>query len=528
VRERSSHLRPVEDIDDALARAALEPEVAEPFAAGAFSNQAETPYLDALEEFADGDIARLHVPGHKGGPGAGRRVVDALGERALRLDVPSCTHGIDIGAEPTPLSRAETLAADLYGAARTWFMVNGASQGNHAVCLALAQRGRSVVVQRNVHASTVSGLILSGLQPTFVAPELDLQIGVAHCITPEALEKALATTPGAAGVFLVSPTYYGAVADVAALAEVAHERRLPLIVDEAWGAHLALHEDLPSHAIAEGADIVLSGTHKILGSLTQSAMLHVSWEAERWIDADSLDHALSLTSSTSPNSLLLGSLDAARRHAAMSGRSLLEGTLAAIGEARKAIRRIPGLDVVDESIVGQPGVAAYDPLRLVVDVSGSGHTGFEIATELRDHSRIYLEFVEESLLVALFGLGGSARTDSARLIEGLRSAINALARTAGPAHTQPAFVQAPSWGALERSPRDAFLGPQEAVRLEAAVGRIAAESLAVYPPGIANVMPGERLSAPMLKYLREMREQGRRIRGARDEALRTIRVVRED
>ena len=522
------HLRPVEDLDDSLARAALEPDVADPYPARAFSNQSETPYLDALEAFADGDVARLHVPGHKGGPGAGRRVVDALGERAIRLDVPACTHGIDIGAEPTPLARAETLAADLYGAARTWFLVNGASQGNHAVCLALAQRGRSVVVQRNVHASMVSGLILSGLQPLFVAPELDMEIGVAHCITPEALEEALAGHQEPGGVFLVSPTYYGAVADVAGLAEVAHSRGLPLIVDEAWGAHLALHEDLPSHALAEGADVVLSGTHKILGSLTQSAMLHVGWEAERWIGADSLDRALSLTSSTSPNSLLLGSLDAVRRHAALNGRALLEATLAAIEEARTAIRRIPGLDVIDESIVGRPGVAAYDPLRLVVDVSASGHTGFAIANHLRDHSRIYLEFVEESLLVALFGVGGSARTDSARLSEGLRSATRALALTGGPAGTQSAYVQAPSWGPLERSPREAFLGPQEAVRLGAAVGRIAAESLSVYPPGIANVLPGERLQAPMLKYLRQMREQGGRIRGASDETLRTIRVVRED
>jgi arginine decarboxylase len=525
---RTHHLRSVDPIDDSLARAALEPDVVDPYAGRAFSNQSETPYLDALEEFADGDIARLHVPGHKGGAGAGRRMVDALGERAMRLDVPACTHGIDIGAEPTPLSRAETLAADLYGAARTWFLVNGASQGNHAVCLALAQAGNSVIVQRNVHASTVSGLILSGLRPTFVTPELDAQIGIAHCITPEALEQALAAAPDATGVFVVSPTYYGAVADVAALAEVTHAHGLPLIVDEAWGAHLALHEDLPSHALAEGADIVLSGTHKILGSLTQSAMLHMSWEAERWVDADGLDRALSLTSSTSPNSLLLGSLDAARRHAALSGRTLLEGTLAAIDDARKAIRHIPGLDVIDDSIVGRPGVAAYDPLRLVVDVSGSGHTGFEIANELRDHSRIYLEFVEESLLVALFGLGGSALSDSARLIEGLRSATNALAASTGPARTQPAYVQAPSWGPLERSPREAFLGPQEAVRLGAAVGRIAAESLAVYPPGIANVLPGERVQAPMLKYLCQMREQGRRIRGASDETLRTIRVVRED
>ena len=156
------HLRAVSDVEAALLRTANDPTATGEPGGHPFSNQAETPYLDALEAFADGDNARLHVPGHKGGAGAGPRLLEALGDRALRLDVPACTHGIDIGAEPTPLTRAETLAADLYGAARTWFLVNGASQGNHALSLALAQSGDRVVVQRNVHASTVSGLVISG------------------------------------------------------------------------------------------------------------------------------------------------------------------------------------------------------------------------------------------------------------------------------------------------------------------------------------------------------------------------------
>jgi arginine decarboxylase len=252
----------------------------------------------------------------------------------------------------------------------------------------------------------------------------------------------------------------------------------------------------------------------------------MSWDAARWIDPERVSRALSLTASTSPNALLLASLDAARRHAALSGRALLEGTLGAIAEARKTIRRISGLDVIDESIVGRPGVAAYDPLRLVVDVTGTGRSGFAIAQHLRDHSGVYLEFAEESLLVALFGLGGSAQSDAARLVEGLRAAVTTLG-PAGISASQPAYVQAPSWGPLEVSPRDAFLGAQEAIPIELAVDRIAAEALAIYPPGIANVLPGERLQVPVLRYLRQMREQGRRVRGASDDSLRTVRVLQE-
>ena len=268
--------------------------------------------MDALSAFGRAGVGRLHVPGHKGGPGAADSLLEAIGERALAIDIPSVTHGIDEGARPTPLQRAETLAADLWGARRSWFLTGGASQGNLAVCMALAQGGDRVVVQRNVHSSTVSGLVTSGLRPTFVAPELDRELPLAHCIDPQSLERALAAEPNAVAAIVVSPTYYGAVADVHELVRVAHAHGVPLVVDEAWGAHLAFHEALPEHALAAGADIVISGTHKIVGSLTQSAMLHLGWRSESLVDECALARALALFTSTSPSALLMGSLDAAR------------------------------------------------------------------------------------------------------------------------------------------------------------------------------------------------------------------------
>src|SRR3954452_12280118 len=162
-------------------------------------SQAEAPYLDALAEYSRRRPARLHVPGHKGGPGADPELVEALGDKAFEMDVPSLTYGIDIGPEPTPFQRAQTLAAEAWGARRAWFLINGASQGNLVAGLALAHRGNRIVVQRNAHSSTIDALILSGMRPTFVAPELDPELQIAHCITPETLAEALDATRDAAG-----------------------------------------------------------------------------------------------------------------------------------------------------------------------------------------------------------------------------------------------------------------------------------------------------------------------------------------
>src|SRR5947199_34064 len=240
------------------------------------SKQPTAPYLDAVTAYGFRGSTRFHVPGHKGGAGADPGMHAAFGERALLLDVPQDIHGIDLGPSPTPYERAERLAAEAYGAARTFFLTNGATQGNHALCLALAPLGARVVAQRNSHASIVDGLVLSGGLPSFVAPEYDGELGITHCVTAEALERALAAAPDARAAFLVSPTYYGMAADVAALAEVAHAAGVPLVVDQAWGPHFGFNDMLPPTALSQGADAMLTSTHKIAGSLTQSAMLHVS------------------------------------------------------------------------------------------------------------------------------------------------------------------------------------------------------------------------------------------------------------
>jgi arginine decarboxylase len=487
-----------------------------------YRDQDSTPYVDALLAYAALAPGRFQVPGHKGGGGADPKMRELVGEIGLRNDIPSITEGVDIGPEPTPFQQAQLLAAEAWGAQRTWFLVNGASQGNHATCLALAHGGNRVVVQRNVHSSVIDGLVLSGMRPTFVSPQLDPELGIAHGLTPESLAAALDATPDAVAAMVVSPTYFGACADVAGLAEVAHARGVPLVVDEAWGAQLRFHADLPPDALSSGADLVTSSTHKIVGSLTQAAMLHLGRGGR--LDPAVVDRCVSLVETTSPSGLLSGSLDAARRQAAVHGAELLGEALAAVAATRAAIADIPGLSVLNESMVGQPGIAGWDPLRLAIDVRATGTTGYRLAKAAFLVSGVDLELHSENVVVAIFGLGEPAAAAGERLVAGLREAVESLEEEDRAPDEK--LLPPPPWGELAMTPREAFLGPQEVVPFDAAAGRIAAESLAAYPPGVPNVLPGERLTTATLDYIRESVAHGGHVRGGSDRELKTLRVAR--
>ena len=490
----------------------------------AILDQADAPYLDAVRAHATGEPGRLYIPGHKGGTAADRGLVEAIGARALAMDVPALVPGVDVAPpSPTPFEEAQRLAAEAWGAARTWFLIAGASQGNHAACLAMRHSGTSIVMQRNVHSSAIDGTILAGLEPTFVAPEIDPELGVAHCVTPASLDAALAASPDAVAALCVSPTYFGACADVAALAEVAHARAVPLIVDEAWGAHLRFSDELPPSALDSGADLVISSTHKIVGSLTQAAMIHLG-DGGR-IEAALVDRVVTLLESTSPSALLTLSLDAARRLAATRGPALLGETVATLRRTRERIRAVTGLDVLDEGLTGSPGVAAWDPLRLSVDVRGTGVTGHRFASLLRELTGIYVELASETVVVGVLGMGGRAAPLADRFLAALELVVDPL--DAGEREPAVPFAVPPPWGPLVLGPREAFLGPQEAVALRDAAGRVAAESLAAYPPGIPNVLPGERLTRETLDFIAETLEHGGHLRGASDRTLETIRVVIE-
>src|SRR3954471_3431723 len=484
--------------------------------------QPTAPYLDAVVAYAFRGTARYHVPGHKGGPGADPGLRKAIGTDALAADVQQDIHAIGLGPSPTPYERAERLAAEAFGAARTFFLTNGATQGNHTLCLAPPPLGARIVAQRNSHASIVDGLVLSGGMPSFVAPEYDEELGITHCVTPAALEAALAGAPDVRAAFIVSPTYYGMAADIAGMVSVAHRAGVPLVVDQSWGPHFGFNENLPPTALSQGADAMLTSTHKIAGSLTQSAMLHLSDSGR--VDIGGVARCLRLLRSTSPSSLLMASLDAARRQRALHGEQILHETLEAIGVARAKFETIPGIAMVDAGLVGQMGVAGYDPMRIVLDVRGTGRTGYEIADALRRSYDVHLELPMQATVVFIVGLGEGAA--ALRRLAG--DVDEVVKRLSEPGATTPIVAPATSLRhEVALPPREAFLGDAEQVAVDAAVGRISCESIASYPPGVPALLPGERIMAETVTYLRELAASGARLHGASDPGFNTINVLWE-
>jgi arginine decarboxylase len=484
------------------------------------STQPTAPYLEAITAYGFRGSTRFHIPGHKGGEGADPGMRTAFGEDVLLLDLPLDIEGVDLGPSPTPYERAEQLAAQAYGAERTWFLTNGATQGNHALCLGLAPAGTRVVLQRNSHASMVDGLILSGGVPSWVAPEYDPELGIANGVTPEALAQALDHNPDAHAAFIVSPTYYGLAADVGGCAEVAHAAGAALIVDNAWGAHFGFHPRLPASPLALGADAMLASTHKIVGSLTQSAMLMVA--ATGRVDIGAIARAVRIVRSTSPSSLLMASLDAARRQLAVHGEALLDRTIRASYDTRAAIDAVPGCSVVGEGLVGRPGIAGWDPLRIVIDVRGTGCTGYEVAAALRASFDTHVELATHATLVLVLGLGQTV-DPLERLSHDFAETIRAISR---PGRTS-AIARPPVTLEHETAipPREAFLGDAESVPVDAAIGRISAESIAGYPPGVPTLLPGERITPEVVSYLRELTAAGARLHGAADPSFHTVRVL---
>ncbi|MBE2316472.1 amino acid decarboxylase [Solirubrobacter sp. CPCC 204708] len=483
-------------------------------------DQPTAPYLDAVVAYGFRGSTRFHVPGHKAGNAADLGVRTAFGWQTHRLDIPQDIHGVDLGPSPTPYERAEELAAEAYGAERSWFLTNGATQGNHALCLALAPLGAPVVVQRNAHASVVDGLVLSGGLPTWVAPEYEPVLGMAHGVTAEAVARALEATPGARAVFIVSPTYYGMAADIEECARVAHAAGVPLVVDQSWGPHLGFHEELPAGALELGADAMLTSVHKIAGSLTQSALLHVSSSGR--VDPEAVARTLRLVRSTSPSSLLMASLDGARRQLVLHGEALLGNTIALSRRTCAAIDEIPGCRVIGDEQVGRPGVAGRDPLRIVIDVRGTGATGYEMAAALRSNFDTQVELATQATIVLVLGLDEPPR-ELERFIHDLTWIARRMER---PGETEEVTL---ATGTFENevvvAPREAFLGASEIVGVDDAVGRVSAEAIAGYPPGIPVLLPGERITDEVVAYLRSLKAVGARLHGASDPEFGTVHVL---
>ncbi|MEZ3160813.1 amino acid decarboxylase [Microbacterium sp. BWT-B31] len=485
---------------------------------------ADTPYADALARYAARDTVRLNVPGHSADSEAAPRLADYFGDDLLRKDVPPLLTGLDNGAG-NPLAASLRLAAEAWGARRTWFLTNGASQANRIAALALGafrDADAPVVAQRSAHSSFSDGVILGGLSPRFITPSIDGWFGINHGVSPAALRDALGHHERSKGVYLVSPSYFGAVADVAALAEIAHEAGAPLVVDAAWGAHFGFHEELPENPLRLGADLVVSSTHKLGGSLTQSAMLHLG-DGPFGDELELLvERAFKLAQSTSESSLLLASLDVARAEL-QDGRDRIAAAIAAADELRDRIRRGGRFRIVSDTFDRFDDIVAADPLRVSIDVGSGGVHGPTARELLMDRDGIYLEIATETCVVAVVAPG--VIPDAARVVDALH-ALPISIHSAAVGEAVGATGALPEPGELAMLPRDAFFRPTEVVPIDEAVGRVSADALAAYPPGIPNVFPGEVITAELVRFLQHVAATpGGYVRGAADPTLATLSVV---
>jgi len=485
--------------------------------------QTATPYASAVRDYSAAHPVRYHLPGHGGGTAGSTAVGDFFGGRVAELDLMPMIDGIDLGADPTPLERSRRLAAEAWGARRTWFLTNGASQGNHMAVMALRAFGDTLLVQRSVHTSVIDGLMMAGMRGRFVAPVVDSALGAAQALTADSVAEELARLASAgempAAVYIVSPSYFGFVSDIAAIASVAHAAGVPLVVDEAWGSHLGFHPDLPSSSLAHGADLVISSTHKLGGSLTQSAMLHLA--EGPWADSleERLDRVKHSLQSTSESAVLLASLDLARRSLAI-GRNRLGHSIAIADRIRDEVRSEDRFAVASDRYPAQPGWGGTDPLKIVIDTSVGGIGGHHARSLLHRDAGILVELATENAIVAIVGSG--AEPDVGALLDGLR----ALPRLGDDVSLAPAL---PGWGPERMSIRSAYFAATEIVTAEQSIGRISADSLAAYPPGIPNVLPGEQIMPETIAFLRAVAESpAGYVRGAVDPYVNFVRVVTAD
>ncbi len=436
----------------------------------------------------NGQTGRLpmHMPGHKrNGAKAPYLTAFSLAEDITEID------GFDNLQSPRGiLKESMEEAAALWGARCSFYLVNGSTGGILAAVRATTKRGDTVIMTRAAHASVYHAVELCGLVPVFLEPPLTDE-GFVGSMPIEAAKAALAAHPEAKLVILTSPTYEGVLSDVAAFAKLAHRAGIPLLVDEAHGAHLSLSPAFPTGAIEAGADLVVQSLHKTLLSLTQTAILHLNGDL---VDEKRIRHELSVFQSSSPSYLLLSSIDGCVR-TMRSDPSVLSNWAAALARFDREIAPIRRLSVPFHDRKARPsGVFAYDPSKIYIRTRGTSHTGESLAAALRT-AGIEPEMVAAEGVLAMTGAG-----DTEASLACLATALLEIDRGTAFAEKTPLPPEAfPKERAL--LPEEALRAPFATVPFAEAVGRICAEYMWAYPPGIPVVTPGEVLDEETALYL---------------------------
>ncbi len=485
-------------------------------------SQIDTPLFTGLLNHAKKNPVQFHIPGHKKGAGIDPEFREFIGDNALSIDLINIGPLDDLHQPKGMIKDAQDLAAKAFGADHTFFSVQGTSGAIMTMVMAVCGPGEKIIVPRNVHKSVMSAIVFSGAVPIFIHPEVDKELGISHGITTESVEKALKQHPDAKGVLVINPTYFGISADLSQIVEIAHSFNVPVLVDEAHGVHIHFHEELPLSAMQAGADMAATSVHKLGGSMTQSSILNVR---EGLVNVNRIQGILSMLTTTSTSYLLLASLDVARKRLATEGHLLIEKTIELANKTRNAINEIDYLLCIGPEILGRKATFDYDPTKLIISVKKLNLTGYDVEKWLRLKYNIEVELSDLYNILCIITPGDS-EVETGILLKALKELSEEFKHQAGDSEKE-VKVLLPDIPVLAIAPRDAFYSETEIVPFEESAGRIIAEFIMVYPPGIPIFTPGEIITEDNLAYITKTLEVGLPVQGPEDYELKTLRVIKE-
>ncbi|SFJ91869.1 arginine decarboxylase [Halobacillus dabanensis] len=483
-------------------------------------NQHETPLFTGLKKHRERNPIQFHIPGHKKGKGMDEEFRNFIGENALSIDLINIEPLDDLHHPQGMIKQAQDLAAEAFGADYTFFSVQGTSGAIMTMIMSVCYPGDKIIVPRNVHKSITTAIIFSGAKPVFIHPELDDRFGISHGITSDAVKKACEAHPDAKGLLVINPTYFGVTADLKEIVSIARGYDIPVLVDEAHGVHIHFHDRLPLSAMQAGADMAATSVHKLGGSLTQSSVLNLR---EGLVSQERVQSILSMLHTTSTSYILLASLDTARRHLAINGKTLLDETLRLSDLARVRLNEIPAIYCPGSEILTSDATVDFDPTKLIISVKKLGLSGYDVEVWLRENYNIEVELSDLYNILCII-TPGDTEEEIHMLVEALQHLANQCTASE---ELKNIPVKVPDIPVLALSPREAFYAATETVPLTDAVGRISAEFVMVYPPGIPIFIPGEIITAENVDYIHENVEAGLPVQGPEDDTLETIQVIRE-
>ncbi|MDL2264510.1 aminotransferase class I/II-fold pyridoxal phosphate-dependent enzyme [Synergistaceae bacterium OttesenSCG-928-I11] len=478
-------------------------------------DQNRAPLHRALEDYRSRRVVPFDVPGHKQGRGT-PELTAFLGKPCLSVDVNSMKP-LDNLAHPTSvICEAEALAADAFGADAAFFMIGGTTSGVQAMIMSVCKAGDAIILPRNVHRSAINALIVTGIRPIYVDPGTHARLGISLGMAADDVVRAIRENPDAKAVFVNNPTYYGICPDLRAIVEAAHEAGMAALIDEAHGTHFYFGENLPVTAMEVGADMSAVSMHKTGGSLTQSSLLLMK---RGRIDPSYVRTIINLTQTTSASYLLMSSIDIARKALATKGRETFETVCELAEYGRREINDIGGFYAFSREIVNGRDVCDFDITKLSVHTLGIGRAGVEVYDLLRDDYEIQIEFGDMGNLLAIVSVGDT-RANIERLVSAL-SEIKRLHSREGLDLLDHEYIPP----VVRLSPQEAFYAPRTSVPIRSALGRVTAEFVMCYPPGIPILAPGELVTQDALDYILYAKEKGSLVMGPQDMNIDYLNVV---